>query len=120
TPANNGDPIKHYLVQVYSMSSGYVRQDTVGSSPQAIKNLNDGEQYYFTVKAENNIGTSAASTASNTVLVAQPPTAPRNISVAGISSSDISVNWDPASSRGTPITKYVATAEPGGKSTTVS
>jgi uncharacterized repeat protein (TIGR01451 family) len=87
-----------------------------------ISGLTDGVSYQFTVTASNALGSSPASTASNTA-TPQPlvvPGAPTGVlAVAGDALA--SVSWTaPASDGGSPITSYKVTALIGGAPTAIT
>lgn len=119
-PSANGDPIRNYLVQIYSTSSGYIAERRVGMPAQNITGLTYGTTYYVTVKAQNGVGTSAASTASNSAKFKGVPTAPTSPVATQQTPTSLQATWSAATARGDAITKYVVTAEPGGRSATTS
>jgi hypothetical protein len=119
-PSDNGDPIRNYLVQIYSSSGSFLSERKVGSSPQKITGLTYGSSYYFTVKAQNGVGVGSASAASNTVTFRGVPLAPGSPTASQETSTSMRASWTASTTRGTPVTGYVVTAEPGGRSVTVS
>ena len=79
-----------------------------------ITGLTNGTSYTFTVTATNAVGTSAASTASNSVTPATVPGAPTNVHAAGGNTQATVTFMAPTSDGGSPITGYTATSNPGG------
>ncbi|MCX6512908.1 MAG: fibronectin type III domain-containing protein, partial [Actinobacteria bacterium] len=91
------------------------------SSPCSVTGLTNGTGYTFTVTATNSVGSSSASSASNSItpFVGNLPIAPTNVTTAFRCCSaftDIRVTWDffvPLD--GTPaVTSWTVTASPGG------
>lgn len=76
--------------------------------------LTNGHAYTFTVAAINLIGTGPASAASAAVTPATVPSAPTRVTAAAGSRSTL-VSWSAPYNGGSAITKYTATAEPGGE-----
>jgi hypothetical protein len=66
-PASNGAPITGYTVTSSPAGGTDTNAGTTGLT-HAITGLTNGISYTFTVKATNSVGTSATSTASNTVV----------------------------------------------------
>jgi hypothetical protein len=85
-----------------------------------VTGLSNGTRYRFRVTATNSIGVSRASVRSAVAVPATKPGVPR--SVRAIAKNDaLLVRWKaPASDGGRAITRYVATAMPGGKTCAVS
>lgn len=78
-----------------------------------VTGLTNGTPYSFTVTATNGSGTSSPSTASAAVTPAAPPGAPTHVT-ATAGDSQAKVTWTaPASTGGSPITKYTVTASGG-------
>ena len=110
--SNGGSPITSYTVTANpggATTSG-------SSSPLTVSGLADGTSYSFTVTATNALGTSAPSTASNSVTPTasvSAPSAPSNVSaVAGNASAVVSFSL-PASNGGDPNLSYSVTSSPG-------
>ncbi len=109
-PANNGSPITRYVITPYR--DGVV-QTAVEVDPAAttrtLNGLTAGSSYTFRVAAVNDIGTSAASAASNSVVPYLALNAPVITSVAA-GSSAATVSWTaPSNTGGSPVTGYVVT-----------
>ena len=86
-----------------------------------VTGLTNGTAYTFTVTATNAVGTSAASSASNSVTPATVPGAP-TIGTVTAGNTQATVTWAaPADNGGSAITSYTATAvEDGTKSCTTA
>jgi hypothetical protein len=110
-PGNNGGAtIIDYTVT--SNPGGIIGTST--SSPIVVSGLTNGTAYTFTVTARNSVGSSAASSASNSVTPATVPGAP-TIGTATGGNAQASVTFTaPASNGGSAITSYTATSSPGG------
>ena len=109
-PADNGAAITGYTVAYKATSSAcpstldssWSRLDASGTSA-TISNLTNGTAYRLCVNAANQVGDSAWATVSATP--AATPGAPGNVTATG-GDSQITVTWDAAPSRGTPVTAY--------------
>ncbi len=114
--SNGGSVITGYTVT----SSPLAKTCTWTSGPLTctVATLTNGTTYTFTVTASNISGNSVASVASLGVTPSTIPGAPR--SVTGFAGhGQIVVSWTaPVSSGGAPITSYVATASPSGRTCT--
>lgn len=78
-----------------------------------ISDLTIGMRYAISVTATNNVGVGSAGFAENL------PDAPQNVKAVAADKSAV-VSWDDGtSSNGYPITAFIATATPGGKSCTI-
>jgi chitodextrinase len=99
-PSNDGDsPILDYKV---SWNSG---TQSCSSSPCTITGLVNGTAYSFQVVARNEIGDSAASGSSQTVIPAATPDAPTSLTVAR-SSMSATLRWETPANNGSAITGY--------------
>jgi hypothetical protein len=110
-PANNGgSAITGYTVT----SSPGSFTGTGSASPITVTGLTNGTAYTFTVTATNAIGTSVASSASNSVTPSTIPDAPTiGTATAGNAQAIISFTA-PGSNGGSAITGYTVTSSPGG------
>ncbi|MHA6534096.1 S-layer homology domain-containing protein [Paenibacillus sp. BAC0078] len=117
----------YYNIYMTTESQAYGEQKiaSVTASTYTVENLNNGQAYYFTVKAGNAQGMSGASNEANATPSAggtsEPstppatvPTAPTNVTaIAGDKQATVRFTA-PASDGGSPITSYEVIAEPGG------
>jgi uncharacterized protein (TIGR02145 family) len=93
---------------------------TGSASPVTVGGLANGTAYTFTVTATSSIGTSGASTASNSVTPSTIPDAP-TIGTATAGDSQATITFTaPTNDGGSPITLYTATSSPGGLTGTAS
>ena len=111
--SNGGSAITGYTVT--SIPGGLTGNGT--ASPITVNGLTNGTAYTFTVTATNAIGTSAASSASNSVTPVAPSTvagAP-TIGTASAGNAQATVTFTaPVSNGGSAITGYMVTSVPGG------
>lgn len=85
---------------------------TTASTSCTVTGLTNGTAYTFTVTATNSIGTGSSSSASSSVTPVGPPGAPTGVG-ATTGDTTSSVSWTaPASTGGSAITSYTATAVP--------
>ena len=93
---------------------------TTGPLTCAVGGLTPGTAYTFTVTATNSAGTGAPSAPSNSVTPYTVPGPPTGVS-ATIENGTSTVSWAaPVSDGGLPVTGYVATASPGGRTCSAS
>lgn len=114
---NGGFAISGYTV---TASPGGNTCTTTGALSCAITGLTNGTAYRFTVTATNSLGVSRASVPSATAVPYTKPGAPRSLRVTAKNDA-LLVRWKaPTSDGARPITRYTATAKPGGKTCSVS
>lgn len=83
------------------------------ASPITVTSLTNGTTYTFTVTATNAIGTSMASSASNSVTPSTVPGAP-TIGMASAGNAQATITFsEPISNGGSAITGYTVTSNPG-------
>jgi len=98
--------------------TGTINQASSGSI--TVSGLTASQAYTFTVKATNSVGSSAASSASNSVTAYTVPNAP-TIGTATISYTTATVPFTaPAVNGGAAITSYTATSSPGNLTGTIN
>jgi len=107
-PANNGgSAITGYTAT--STPSGFTGSCTAPCSSITVNGLTNGTAYTFTVTATNSVGTSAASTSSNSVTPSVPdtqaPSMPGGPMATVVSSSQINLAWG-ASTDNVGVTQY--------------
>ena len=114
-PANNGGAsISSYTVT----ASPGGRTATGASSPLSVTGLSNGTAYTFTVTATNSVGTSDASSASNSVTPVAPiyaPGAPTGVTATAGNASATVAFTAPANNGGASISSYTV-ASSGGQS----
>lgn len=111
-PADGGAAITQYTV--VSAPEGLTCTSTATSC--TVSGLHTGLSYTFTVRATNIVGSGAASTASDPVVIGTP-SAPAGVSTMGRPQS-VTVWWQAAAGNGYYVTGYTATASPGGRTCT--
>ena len=92
-----------------------------GSGTITVTGLSQGTSYTFTVTATNIIGTSSASSASNSITTYAVPGAPTIGTATATGATTATVAFtQPASDGGSTITSYTATSSPGSITGTLS
>jgi hypothetical protein len=108
--SNGGASINRYTVT----SSGGQTCSTTGALSCIVTGLTNGVGYTFTVAAANSVGTGPPSSASSSVVPANPPNSPTAVMATPGNASAI-VSWAaPASDGGSAITRYTAFSSPDG------
>ncbi|MFC9559516.1 Ig-like domain-containing protein, partial [Agromyces sp. NPDC056965] len=100
TPATNNSPILDYTVS-WSGGSRTFPVSAAGTY-QEIPNLTNGQAYSFTVTARNKIGSSTASSGSNTVTPYGTPSQPRSVVIrkGGDAPTTLTMDWNAPSVTG--------------------
>ena len=95
---------------------------TTGALSCTVSGLTDGDTYTFSVRAETSFGTGPASESSNPVVPTAPSGKPgqpgKPTAVAG--NAKARVSWTAPSTDGSPITRYIVTSSPSGKTCTTT
>lgn len=107
--SNGGSNITGYIVQ-YSANNGatWIGGPIIASNTSSIivGNLINGTSYIFRIAASNSAGTGPYSNQTDSVIPANPPSAPRNLSAIGLNAS-VSLSWQaPINSGGVDILGY--------------
>ena len=114
-PSQSGtDPIARYVVMSIPDGRSCV---TSGLSCQ-VTGLRNGESYTFRVTAESDGGSSASSRATNAIVPAGPARPPEVVT-ARAGDGRATVRWSDGKDNGSPITSYVVTLLPSGRTTVV-
>lgn len=124
-PSNNGgSPITGYKIYRGTTSGGEGATPVATVSGSTLtytdSGLTNGQTYYYTVKAVNSVGTSAASNEASATPAAPAtvPAAPTGLGAIALSSSQISLSWSaPTDNGGSPITGYEIERSANGGST---
>jgi hypothetical protein len=117
--SNGGSTITSYTAT--SSPSGVTGTLTqAGSGTITVTGLTNGTAYTFRVTATNAIGTSAASSASNSVTPATIPGAPTNVTATAGDTQATVTFTAPVSNGGSAITVYTVTSNPGNTTVTGS
>ena len=112
--STGGSPVTAYEVV---STPGDVRVTVDGGTASVrVDGLQPRTYYTFTVRATNALGTSAPSPASDQVVTADVPAAPRFV-VANPGDGEVAVSWEQAEPNWSwsPITEYRVVADPGGR-----
>jgi Fibronectin type III domain len=117
-PANTGGvPLTAFVVTPSPSAAPITTSD--GTTTMAVFNgLTNGTTYTFAVAAKNSVGLGPATTSNPATPTATPlvPTAPTSVVATANADSAAHVTWVASDNRGSPISKYTATASPGGAS----
>lgn len=108
-PTSDGSAQIEYYILLFKpeFNNTYTEVYRGLSNFYSVSNVNAGFTYKFKVKAVNEAGESAASSALGPVYAAQAPDTPRNLRLVTRSNSIIKIRWDaPQSTGGLPITSY--------------
>jgi len=116
--SNGGSAITSYTATSNPGSiTGTLSQ--AGSGTITVSGLTNGTAYTFTVTATNAVGTSVASSASNSVTPYSTPAAPTITSIAG-GNQQLTVNFTAGATNGSAITNYQYSTDGGSTWTVVS
>jgi sugar lactone lactonase YvrE len=125
-PSNGGSPVTAYFVSAYDDSSnGYALDARISvpasSTSLVLGSLSEGHFYRFEVTALNSVGFSTSSPDSNDLLVIGVPTWVNTTPPSATAlSKSAKVTWVAATAHGAPVTSYVVSASPGGKTCTTT
>jgi hypothetical protein len=120
-PGNNGGSTITSYTATSSPGNITGTLSQAGSGTINITGLTQGTSYTFTVTATNAIGTSSASSASNSITTYTVPGAPTIGVATATSATTATVAFTaPASNGGSTITSYTATSSPGSITGTLS
>ena len=109
-PVSNGGSV----ITGYTVTSSPGNFTGTGSaSPILVTGLTNGTAYTFTVTATNAIGTSLASSASNSITPSTVPGAPTGVSATTGNAQATVTFTAPVSNGGSAITGYTVTSSPG-------
>jgi hypothetical protein len=107
---NGGAAISGYVVK--SSPEGLTCASETNSC--VVTGLTNGTSYRFSVTTLNEVGESAASDPTDSVIPAGIPFAPTGVR-ATVGNGQLTVTWDAANNNGTAITKYSVVSNPGNK-----
>jgi titin len=111
-PADNGSTITGYTVTI---SPGGTMITTTGATTVTFTGLANGQSYTFSVFATNGVGNGPP--ASSSVTLPDVPSAPTAV-VATAGVRQATVTWTAPGANGSPITSYIVTTSPGGRTAT--
>ncbi|MFJ3403414.1 Ig-like domain-containing protein [Promicromonospora sp. NPDC090134] len=110
-PANNGDAVKKYYLDVYQ-DGNKVKTLTTSGTSQAVQDLNPESSYTFTVQAENKAGKSPVSAQSAAEPAYGIPTVPAGVTASNPGDGSATVSWNaiPSSNFRGPAHRYEVSA----------
>ncbi|MDR7382663.1 Ig-like domain-containing protein [Promicromonospora iranensis] len=97
-PANNGDPVKTYYLDVYQDGSKTKSLTVAGGTSQRVQQLNPESSYTFTVQAENKAGKSPVSAQSAAEPAYGVPLVPSGVQASNPRDRAADVRWNAISS----------------------
>jgi hypothetical protein len=100
---DGGSPITGYVVVVKGPGG---REVSCSASPCTITDLRNGESYTFTVIAQNAIGRSPESSASNAVVPDTLPNPVNGVRMTGRGDGSLSIAWNAPAKKGSDVTTY--------------
>jgi hypothetical protein len=112
-PTPNGTTIVSYIIEAYQGSSLYSEQNYSTATTQVVGNLVNGHTYKFRVHAVTDGGGGPESGFSQPITIGVP-LAPGN-PFASAGNGAVALHWSPSVNNGSAVTKYIVTAEVGGK-----
>ena len=121
-PDNGGSPITGYAVTETEAGLGVVPCPMASATSCTVSGLTNGNEYTFTIHDVNVVGSGPESDPSNKAIPAAAPTAPGKplgVSATGGPASAL-VSWSAAASNGSPISSYVVSSAPDGKTCTTA
>ncbi|WKY05591.1 hypothetical protein Q1695_006081 [Nippostrongylus brasiliensis] len=109
--ADEGQPVKAYIVEVQEGRSGQWKKlaETKGTEFK-VKDLQENGEYKFRVKAVNDVGVSDPLTGETVIAKNpyKPPGKPRNMDVVDMDKDHLTLQWEPPEDDGkSPITEYI-------------
>lgn len=110
-PADNGDAVKVYYLDVFKGGS-LVDTRTVSGTSTTIEGLDTKSSYTFAVTAENKAGKGGTSPQSNPVTPFGVPGVPTGVRAVDDKGVPV-VSWTAADPNGSPVTSYTVTASNG-------
>ena len=119
-PLNDGGGVTSYIVYPDPLDSPPVYG--FGNPPNTtfpVSGLTNGTSYTFTVKAHNAAGDSASSEPSSSIVPFTVPDAP-TITMVTSGNEQVIISWDEPNDRGSGITSYTVTSDPGSYTATVT
>jgi hypothetical protein len=96
-PANNGDAVRMYYLDVYENGNKTATHPVTGTS-KPIQDLNPESSYTFTVQAENKAGKSPVSAHSNAQTPWGTPLVPSGVVASNPGNGSVDVSWNGISS----------------------
>jgi large repetitive protein len=115
TPGSDGGSnVSDFDASCTSSDGGATRTGSSATSPVSAASLSPGKTYTCTVTATNDVGTSSPSAASNSVIVANVPSAPRAVTARSapttLPTGSVNVSYAaPLNNGGSAVTIYTAT-----------
>ncbi|MFI2293831.1 Ig-like domain-containing protein [Isoptericola sp. NPDC019571] len=115
-PADNGDAVKTYYLDVFQGGSKVKTVSVTGTST-TVGELDTKSSYTFAVTAENKAGKGETSATSNAVTPFGKPGVPTGVKAADDKGVPV-VSWGAADPNGSPVTSYTVRASNGATATT--
>uniref|UniRef100_A0A915Q578 non-specific serine/threonine protein kinase n=1 Tax=Setaria digitata TaxID=48799 RepID=A0A915Q578_9BILA len=103
-------PVQGYVVEMQENNGKWTKISETKQTEFKVKNLKEGREYKFRVKAVNDIGQSEPLT-SEAIVAKDPytvPEKPRNMKATDINKDSLTLQWEaPENNGGSPVEKYV-------------